>query len=80
MSRWGYRIAELVEKTGLSESTIRRQLKARCVPRRKVGRMTLYEATAAEHVVGFGSAPQVETELSSEDLAIARRLVAGSSP
>jgi len=52
--RWGYRIGELAEATGLSRDAVDAHARRRAVPRRKVGSAVLLEARAAEAAFGFG--------------------------
>lgn len=76
-SRWGYRLREIVERTGLTRSAVDRHAKATGIPRRKIGNAVVLEADAVEREFGFQQeAPGPQMKVTADDLAFARRLLA----
>lgn len=75
--RWGYRVREITERTGLKRSTVDRHARATGIERRKIGSAVLLEATGVEREFGFDAKPTgPQLVVTPEALALARRLVA----
>ena len=49
--RWGYRVAEIAERTGLSRDAVDREARHRSIPRKHVGAAVILEARA-RHLSG----------------------------
>ena len=76
--RWGYRVAEIAERTGLSRDAVNREARRRSIPRNQVGTAVVLEASRVEEVFGFsGPAPdrRAETTPSRDVFDRAARLV-----
>ena len=74
-ARWGYRIAEIAERTNLPRSTIDREARAQGIPRKKFGAQVLLEPEACERVFGFPNESAPLPSPTAEDLALARNLL-----
>lgn len=74
MTRWGYRIAEISELTGLPRSTVDAHAERAGVPRRKIGEAVVLEARAVERVFGFDPADAAPPDDTALDAV--RRLLA----
>jgi len=75
-ARWGYRIDEIAERTGLPRSTVARHATRAGIERKKIGALVLLEAKGCERVFGFGSDSEETVQPTAEDLAVARDLLA----
>lgn len=75
-TRWGYRIDEIAERTGLPRSTVARHAARAGVQQKKIGALVLLEAGGCERAFGFGSDSEGTVQPTAEDLAVVRELLA----
>lgn len=73
--RWGYRLSEIAERTGLSPRTVRRLAEQKAVEIRHFGSAVVLEARGAERVFGFEGPVDELAGVSDEALESALRLV-----